>query len=248
MLRQGCRPELLQGFAGPKGFDRKRELASLMRAVSRALAHSILASFFSTLLASSPALSAGPSAASARQADADARMISAVAGVYRHQGVGGESIMEVVPFQRGKAYVRLRTMWSHGHSCSMYGIFRAEGRTLVHDGHTYAGKTCQFRVERRTDRLVLRDPTWECGGSCGARGMFEGDDRFRLGQRRSIRYLQRLTASDEYRAAVAADQDRIPRSETFLLRRLEESEKSQVRADTKTPLPAQPSPAPASSK
>lgn len=179
---------------------------------------------------------------------ADARMISAVSGVYRHQGVGGESIMEVVPFQRGKAYVRLRTMWSHGHSCSMYGIFRAEGRTLVHDGHTYAGKTCQIRIERQTDRFVLRDTTWECGGSCGARGMFEGDDRFHLGQRRSIRYLQRLTASDEYRAAVAADQGRIPRSETFLLRRLEEAEKPQVRADTKAPLPAPPSPSPASSK
>lgn len=179
------------------------------------------------VLALSLAAAAGPAAA-----DPTERLLRETAGVYFAQDPRvGENTMEIVPYGPRKAYIRLRTAWSHGHACSAYGIFRVEADAYVHDGTMLDGGPCRMTIRRTRDRFAFsvrdlrRDESIQaCLGGCGARGSFDREDRFRIGQRRPIRYLQRLVASPEYEAAVAYDAGRLTLSETVGNDRLPEVE------------------------
>lgn len=183
-------------------------------------------------------LVAGPAAA-----DPVGPLVRATAGVYFAQDPRvGENTMEIVPYGPRKAYIRLRTVWSHGHECSAYGIFRAEGATYVHDDTLLDGSPCRMTIRRAGGRFVFavrdlrRDEAVQaCGGGCGARGSFDREDRFRIGQRRPIRYLKRLHASSEYEAAVAYDAGRLTMSDAIDSDRLPEVEAAKIYARERPP-------------
>jgi len=159
-----------------------------------------------------------------REAMASARFVAKIEGVYfryehlheREASYDAESTMEIVPYGRGEAYVRMRTAWGNHHSCSLYAVFKGEADALVHEGLAPDGRACRMRIalEGGTFMTSARDQkTGErlqaCIGSCGARGSFDDDDRFALRQRRPIRYMRRLLDSDEYAAAIAHREGRI---------------------------------------
>ena len=183
-------------------------------------------------------LAVGPAAA-----DPVDRLVRETAGVYFAQDPRvGENTMEIVPYGTRKAYIRLRTMWSHGHACSAYGIFRAEGTTYVHDDTLLDGGPCRMTIRPTGERFVFsvrdlrRDESIQaCLGACGARGSFDREDRFRLGQRRPIRYLKRLIASPEYEAAVAYDAGRLTMSDAIDNDRLPEVEAAKTYARERPP-------------
>jgi hypothetical protein len=174
------------------------------------------------------------------------------AGVYFDQDPRvGESTMEIVPYGPRKAYIRLRTMWSNGHSCSAYGMFRVERDAYVYedkrvrygiDGKPDTYSPCRMTITRKGDRFAMsvvdlpkKESIQACLGSCGARGNFDREGRFRMSQRRPIRYMTRLLNSVEFEAAVAHDAGRIKESETFDSQHLPEVEAAvafeQMKAD-----------------
>src|SRR5436190_18737451 len=70
-----------------------------------------------------------------------------LAGVYKRSFANGtvdgdkytsEDVLEIVPVGPRTAYVRARLQFYNGHSCSMYGIARAEGPRLVYRPHEAA--------------------------------------------------------------------------------------------------------------
>lgn len=87
-----------------------------------------------------------------------------------------------------------------------------------------------------TVRDLRRDESIQaCGGGCGARGSFDREDRFRIGQRRPIRYLKRLIASPEYEAAVAFDAGRLTMSDAIDSDRLPEVDAAKTYARERPP-------------
>jgi hypothetical protein len=164
-----------------------------------------------------------PAAASA--SDLGARM----AGVYvAHDAQGADNILEIVPLSPRRAYLRLRTFWGNGHTCSAYGVVAVETRSL-----TYTGPRepipCRLTLTSQNGRILIRTTALKdgaslqaCLGACGARGLLDGEDRFRMNQRRPIHYEPRLRASPEYEAALAQDAGRIPESSVVAVSELPE--------------------------
>lgn len=165
-----------------------------------------------------------PHGLTSQEAMAAVRFVAKVEGVYfryehlreRDASYDAESTMEIVPYGRGEAYVRMRTTWGNHHSCSLYAVFKAETDALLYEGQAPDGRACRMRIMLKdgTFRTSVRDlKTGErlqaCTGSCGARGSFDDDDRFALRLRRPIRYMRRLLGSEEYAAAIAHREGRI---------------------------------------
>lgn len=142
---------------------------------------------------------------------------SSVAGVYKHSFDNGdvegdryrsEDILELVTVSPKTVYFRTRLEFFNGHECALSGIADVEGAALVfHDPQAdYQGRHCVLRIEKTAAALAFRegDATWTCKNEyCGERGAFEGED-FALRERRTIRYMARLLASQEYREAVSS--------------------------------------------
>lgn len=163
----------------------------------------------------SPNANHGPAS---REAKAAERFVAKVEGLYlryerlheRDGSYDAESTMEIVPYGRGEAYVRMRTMWGNSHSCSLHAVFRAEAEALVYEGQAPDGRACRMRIALKGRKFMTSvqdlqtgESPQACTGSCSARGTFDGDDRFALRLRRPIRYMRRLLDSAEYAAAVA---------------------------------------------
>ena len=149
---------------------------------------------------------------------------AAMAGVYKHRfanaDVGGdhytsEDILEIVPVSGDAAYVRLHLDFYNGHICAISGVARQAGQSLVYDGPADAdGKPCRLTLASRRDGLhIFEDENGACRNqTCGARGGYgykaDNPPDFTPAQRRTIRYLPRLLASTEYKAALAEYQAR----------------------------------------
>jgi len=146
---------------------------------------------------------------------ADRRLdIRAIEGVYKHRFQNGtvqgdrymsEDILEIVGVAPDAAYVRAHLEFYNGHICAISGVARVEGPDLVYrtPAHDAAGKPaeCALHVSPGKGVVSLADD-FSCRDYCGARGMF-GGAKFRTASRRPIRYMARLKASREFKAAMA---------------------------------------------
>jgi hypothetical protein len=142
-----------------------------------------------------------------------------LAGVYKHRFANGdvqgdhytsEDILEIVPVSGDAAYVRLHLDFYNGHICDIAGVARQAGQSLVYDGPPDVdGKPCRLTLAARGDGIhIFEGENGSCRAqTCGARGGYgftaNNPPEFTPAQRRTIRYLPRLLASSEYKAALA---------------------------------------------
>lgn len=155
------------------------------------------------LAAGGMAVAAGPSSP-----------VSQLSGRYSHRFQNGlvtgerytsEDIVEIVPVDAAHAYVRMELAFFNGHSCSLAGIARAEGSTLVYHEPAEEGvgsEQCVLTLKRDGTKLRWSDADGSCHSHCGARGSMNGD--LPWASKRPITYLPRLRGSSEYREALDA--------------------------------------------
>lgn len=141
-----------------------------------------------------------------------------MAGVYKTKFknalVGGETyvsenVLEIVPVRGRAAYFRIHLEFYNGHECAISGIAEAGVDTLVYLGpDDVDNHPCVLSLRRARDGVHLYEgENGACRAqTCGARGGYgfkpDGAADFPLTSRRTIRYLPRLMASDEYVKAV----------------------------------------------
>ena len=140
--------------------------------------------------------------------------LAAIAGVYKHRFQNGtvqgdeyqsENILEIVPTGPDQAYFRTHLEYFNGHTCDLYGIADwRDGALHFQDRATEGYPACRLRLEVKDGNIVfVDDPDVPCRNDyCGARGSFNLD--FKAGEKRRIRYMDRLLASTEYAAAKEA--------------------------------------------
>jgi hypothetical protein len=147
--------------------------------------------------------------AAARAAEPD---IGKLAGVYkkafRNADISGdkyqsENILEIVKVSPKAAYIRTHLEFFNGHVCDISGVAKLEGDALVYRGETNSqGKQCVLSVNAAGGKVTLEDKEGACAiATCGARGMYNGTS-FDLNRRRTIRYMDILLKSDEYKDAI----------------------------------------------
>lgn len=141
-------------------------------------------------------------------------LVSSLAGRYSrhfHNGlVSGEryqsdDVVEIVPVDAGHAYLRLSLQFYNGHSCSLWGIARAERDELVYRepaAKQVGDRQCTISVQRRGDQLSWTDGNGSCSAYCGARGSLT-DGGLPWASRRKIAYLARLRASSQFHDAMS---------------------------------------------
>jgi hypothetical protein len=159
---------------------------------------------------------AGMIAASAAvAADID---IDKIAGVYKKQFKNGnisgdkyesEDILEIVKVSPATAYVKTHLEFFNGHVCNISGVADLEGPALVYRGpDNIEGKPCELSVTAGRGKVTLNDKDGHCAiGTCGNRGMYNGT-AFELKRRRTIRYMDILLKSDDYKAALKEHDDK----------------------------------------
>ena len=118
----------------------------------------------------------------------------------------GEDIVEIVPVTPATAYVRIHLDYYNGHYCGIYGIARTEGDALVYreagrPSPIADNRRCVLTVRRDGKSLSIDDEDGSCRGYCGMRGTLS-DVTLPFASKRSIRYMARLKASYEYKAAL----------------------------------------------
>lgn len=137
--------------------------------------------------------------------------IQALAGRYsRHftngllsgERYGGDDVVEIVPVDPGRAYVRLSLQFYNGRSCSLYGVARMERDELVYRDPAGGASPCTLSLRRDYARLTWTDSR-TCSAFCGARGSL-ADGALPIASRRPIGYMTRLTTSREYGEAMRA--------------------------------------------
>jgi hypothetical protein len=144
--------------------------------------------------------------------------IDALAGVYKkqfHNGniAGGkyesEDILEIIKVSPTTAYVKTHLEFFNGHVCNIRGIADLEGGVLVYHGpDNIEGKPCALSVAVVKGKVTLNDKDGHCAiGTCGNRGMYNGT-AFELKRRRTIRYMDILLKSDDYKAALKEHDDK----------------------------------------
>jgi hypothetical protein len=147
--------------------------------------------------------------------------IDTLAGVYKTQFKNGnidgdkyqsEDILEIVKISPTSAYVRTHLEFFNGHVCNIHGVADVEDGALVYHGpDNIEGKPCELSVRLVRGRVTLDDKEGHCAiGTCGNRGMYNGTT-FDLKRKRPIRYMDVLTKSDQYKAAVKEHDDKAKR-------------------------------------
>lgn len=141
-----------------------------------------------------------------------------IAGVYKvrfaNALVGGETfksedILEIVPVAADAAYFRTHLEFYNGHICAINGIGHVQGAQLVyhqeldHSSFPTGTTECILRIGQIGPNIRLDDNN-SCKDYCGMRGSFMGVT-FPAASRKPIRYMARLKASKEYKAAIALD-------------------------------------------
>ena len=153
-------------------------------------------------------------------------LMQEMAGVYKHRFMSAtiapgkapmeadepyqaEDVVEIVPFDKDHIYVRARLNFYNGHSCGIAALARYEDGGFVYRDRAEAAPglpQCVMRlgVDKGaltiTDRIAP-DGIRTCDKYCGARGTMNYS--IGMGKRRPIRYMERLKASRQYRAAIA---------------------------------------------
>ena len=118
----------------------------------------------------------------------------------------GENVVEIVPLTADTAYVRIHLDYYNGHFCGIYGVAKAEGHALVYrDVHPPSAladnRQCVLKVRRAGKSLSVDDGGGSCFGYCGMRGTLSNVS-MPYASKRPIRYMTRLKASNEYKAAL----------------------------------------------
>lgn len=134
-------------------------------------------------------------------------LVTRLHGVYRHRFTSGdvhggvstaENILEIVPYGPGTAYVRVHLDFFNGHSCKLFGIARAAGDALEYRRPGLPGRVTIRLTGKRVE--LGTEEGYDGSGACGVRGSLSA--AWPASARRTIRYLERLRASWEYRRAV----------------------------------------------
>lgn len=115
-----------------------------------------------------------------------------------------DDVAEIVPVDASHAYVRFALQFANGHSCSLAGVAKAKGDSLVYvepAGKMYGDVRCTLTIARHGAKLAWDDNEGSCRTYCGARGSFIHDD-LPWSSKRAITYLPRLKASRQYRDAL----------------------------------------------
>jgi hypothetical protein len=152
----------------------------------------------------------------AAMAAAPASPVSSLAGRYSKHFQNGmvdgskfwsDDVVEIVPVDPTHAYFRADLAFYNGHSCSIAGVAKTVGNTLVYrekqpsyDG----GPTCRLTITTKGKSLWLDDGNGGCQSYCGARGSLSGFDFIPLSSKRPISYMARLKGSSEYKGAIDA--------------------------------------------
>ena len=195
----GCRREALS--SGSRGTSVTLSLALKQMVGTRPADMFIERMLIAALLASA---SAAPSSS-----------VIALAGRYSHHFREGQvngpdyftdDVAEIVPLDPTHAYVRLALSFYNGHTCSLAGVARAEGDTLVYHApasDTFGGSVpCRLVIRRDGSKLSWSDGENSCKAHCGERGSLMRGSLL-WSNHRSITYMIRLKASSDYRAAMA---------------------------------------------
>ncbi len=160
------------------------------------------------------------------EADAAQKIkIDNIAGVYKNKHKIGfvgeenlvtvEDVLEIVKYSPNEAYIRTRLLFYNGHSCSLYGIAKVEGKALVYREPVDADMSeprivaaenqCVLTLNFSDEGVKFGDLKNRCAHkTCGARGLYESRHApaFMTGQRRKIRYMRSLLGSNQYCEAV----------------------------------------------
>jgi len=145
-----------------------------------------------------------------------APVLDKAAGVYWHDFPNGtvdgesyqsEDVFELVKLSPKAAYFRIHSEFFNGHECNLQGIADMMPDALTYYGPADGQNTpCVLKFTANAKGLILDDTTGACTNlSCGARGSIDDGTHvdYPFKARRPIRYMKRLLASREYKAAVA---------------------------------------------
>lgn len=144
-----------------------------------------------------------------------AAFLSRVAGVYKAQFQNGnidgdkyqsEDILEVVPIDDHAAYVRMTLEFFNGHSGGIYGIAIYRKDSLMYDNGKDGDQRCIIEYIWSSEKVVTKadyDKTPGCSFYHGARGSLDSAE-FLVKRKQTIRYMQRLKDSREFKEAMNA--------------------------------------------
>jgi hypothetical protein len=151
--------------------------------------------------------------AGARGAELD---LDKIAGLYVSGFMNGnieghrywsDDALEIVKLSPATAYFRTHLEFFNGHLCSLWGVAEAEGQSLV---YRQPELQCVLRLDVAGGKISLVDEGGHCRDqTCGNRGMYDRE-AFSLKSRRSIRYMQKLLASEQYLSALKEYRSRQP--------------------------------------
>lgn len=159
--------------------------------------------------------------AAAQDAAAPQDLMREMAGVYKHRFTNGivvpgkddetyqaEDVVEIVPFDNEHIYVRARLNFYNGHTCAIAAMARHEDGAFVYREREALAPglpACVMKVGVVKGQLTITDREpgsgRTCEQHCGARGTM--NYTIGMDKRRPIRYMERLKASRQYKAAVA---------------------------------------------
>lgn len=127
-------------------------------------------------------------------------------GIIGGEGYWSDNVAEIVPLDARHAYVNFELQFYNGHSCSLSGVAKTQGGSLVYqappeDNH-YGLPPCRLAIRRVANVLAWSDGDGTCKAHCGARGSFLTDG-LPWASRRPIRYMARLQGSNEFRTALS---------------------------------------------
>jgi len=89
--------------------------------------------------------------------------------VVRH----GEDALVVEETGKGRARVRMHTMWANGHTCGYDGQGSISGDKVILDPEGPGPDACSPILKRRDGTFTISDPGHHCQDHCGMRGSFE---------------------------------------------------------------------------
>jgi hypothetical protein len=142
-----------------------------------------------------------------------AAFLARVAGVYKSQFQNGnidgdkyqsEDVLEVVPVDEHSAYVRMDLEFFNGHSGMIYGIATYGNNSLIYDNHKTGDERCIVEYIWTSDKVVTKadyEKTPGCTTYHGARGSLDQAE-FLLKKKQTIRYMQRLKDSRQFKEAM----------------------------------------------
>ncbi|QUD89481.1 hypothetical protein [Phenylobacterium montanum] len=143
--------------------------------------------------------------------------VQTIAGSYL-DGANGrqakpQNTLDIVPTSPSAAYFRTHLEFRNDHECNLWGIAHVDGGKLIYrkplGGTPRRPRTCVLQISRRGQLIALNDGENTCSDFCGEFASFKGA-AFPLASRQPIRDLHGVKASQEYRDAVAENDQSKP--------------------------------------